>query len=132
MHFPTLLSLTLASTVLATPYHGQYNYPTNINTTTIAASSPAGETYVYPTSPPTKSPTAAGYGYGYPHPLTNSSSTATTIIAHGVVVHPSGTAAPSSSSPTSSLVPFTGAAVPKVKGASLALVLLGAVVVVWF
>ncbi|QDS67666.1 hypothetical protein FKW77_004931 [Venturia effusa] len=115
MHFSTLLTLTLTTLAAATPYHGQYGYPANTNTT----AAPLPDTYVNPTSTPTK-PTAK-----FDLPLINSTTTGTT--ATQAVVKPSGTGAP----PSSTLVPFTGASAP-VKEASLALVVLAGVVVVWF
>ncbi|KAE9966031.1 hypothetical protein EG328_009219 [Venturia inaequalis] len=117
MHFSllTLTLTTLTSLAIATPHHGQYDYPQN---TTFP------ETYV---SPPTKSSApSTDMGHGYNDPLTNSTSTSSTTAAH--TTHPTSTGA---MTPASSIIPFTGTSAP-IKGASLALVIVAGVLVGWF
>jgi hypothetical protein len=108
MQFSTLVTLALSAlTVSATPYHGQYNYPSNTTLPTLPA------TYVFPTG-----------GIAKPTGIVNTTTTTTPYASTGAS-YPSSTGG---SYPTIS--PFTGGS-PPVKEASLALVVLAVGVVGW-
>jgi hypothetical protein len=106
MQFSTLVTLALSAfTVSATPYHGQYNYPSNTTLPTLAA------TYVFPTG-----------GIAKPTGIVN---TTTTPCASTGASYPSSTGGS-----YSTIAPFTGGS-PPMKEASLALVVLAVGVVGW-